>query len=200
MRFILFVEGYTEAEDKRFAAFLKRWLDPQLRQPVGISPIRFEGWPELVKEAPLKARLHLQGRSAGEIVGVIGLIDLQGPSYPAHLQNTAEKFDWVKQQIEHKVGQPKFRQFCAVHEIEAWLLSQPELFPREVREAFPSRVQHPETINFDEPPSRLLDKLYRQHRGRSYKKRVNGPDLFAKADPRRAYDKSPTSNRCSMRC
>ena len=41
MRFILFVEGYTE--DKALPAFLKRWLDARLTSPVGIKVVRFEG-------------------------------------------------------------------------------------------------------------------------------------------------------------
>ncbi len=47
MKFILFVEGYTE--DKVLPQFLKKWLDPRLTQPVGIKTVRFEGWQELVK-------------------------------------------------------------------------------------------------------------------------------------------------------
>ncbi len=46
MRFILFVEGYTE--NKSLPQFLKKWLDPRIKKPVGIRTIRFEGWPELL--------------------------------------------------------------------------------------------------------------------------------------------------------
>jgi hypothetical protein len=42
MKFILFVEGQTERGSA--AAFLKRWLDPQLRQPIGIQPVSFDGY------------------------------------------------------------------------------------------------------------------------------------------------------------
>lgn len=55
MKFVLFVEGYTE--DKAVPKFLKRWLDPKLPSPAGIKTVRFEGWPQLVKDAPAKARL-----------------------------------------------------------------------------------------------------------------------------------------------
>lgn len=192
MRFILFVEGYTEAEHRRLSAYLKRWLDPRLAQPVGLPVVRFDGWPELVKDAPFKARMHLEGAKAGEVLGVIGLMDLYGPTiYPPSIKAVPERFAWIKQHMEQKVSQAKFRQFCAVHETEAWLLSQPDLFPRSVREAFPDRVQKPETVNFDEPPARLLARLYRQHAGRTYKKRVDGPNLFDRADPQRAYVACP---------
>lgn len=39
----------------------------------------------------------------------------------------------------------------AVHETEAWLLSDPGIFPAEGRRAFPDRCRRPETVNFDEP-------------------------------------------------
>jgi hypothetical protein len=42
MKFILFVEGYTEKQG--ILTFLKRYLDPRLSQPVGIKPVRFDGW------------------------------------------------------------------------------------------------------------------------------------------------------------
>ena len=50
---------------------------------------------------------------------------------------------------------------------------------------------HPERINFYEPPSKLLDKVYYQKTGRTYKKRVYGKALFAKLDPEIAYKKCP---------
>jgi hypothetical protein len=59
MRFVLFVEGHTE--DKALPKFLKKWLDPKLSKPIGIRTVRFDGWPELVKDAPTKAKMHLNG-------------------------------------------------------------------------------------------------------------------------------------------
>lgn len=190
MRFILFVEGYTE--HKALPQFLKKWLDPQLANPVGIKTVRFEGWPELVKDAPLKAKMHLDGPDKDEIIAVISLLDLYGPTfYPNHLTKCEERYDWAKKDLEKKVAQPKFFQFFAVHEVEAWLLSEPDIFPIKVKKAFPEKIQNPETVNFDEPPAKLLERLYPLHIGRSYKKVVNGKELFGKLDPDVAYQKCP---------
>jgi hypothetical protein len=192
MKFVLFVEGHTEAEGKRFAAYLKRWLDPKLRQPVGINPIRFDGWAELLKDAPIHARTHLEGPKGPEIAGVIGLIDLYGPTiYPSNITTPNDRHDWIRKQVERQVGQQKYRQFCAVHEVEAWLLSQPGIFPREVREALSNTARTPEAVNSAEPPSKLLIRLYEQRLRRTYKKRVDGPNLFDQADPIQAYGKCP---------
>ncbi len=191
MKFILFVEGYTE--HKALPQFLKKWLDPKLPNPVGIKTVRFEGWPELVKDAPIKARMHLGGPNNNEIVAVISLLDLYGPTfYPDGLKESKKRYDWAKEEIEDKVNQPKFFQFFAVHEVEAWLLSDPNIFPVAVKKAFPKKIEHPEGVNFNEPPAKLLERLYPLHVRRSYKKVVNGKELFSKLDPSIAYNKCPS--------
>jgi|SRR5208283_635592 len=190
MRFILFVEGHTE--NKALPQFLKKWLDPQLPDPVGIKTVRFEGWRELLKDAPLKARMHLEGPYKNEIIAVISLMDLYGPTfYPGNLKECKERYDWAKKYMEAAVNQPNFFQFFAVHEVEAWLLSEPNIFPVEVKRALPTKIQHPETVNFNEPPAKLLERLYPLHVNRSYKKVVNGKELFRKLNPAVAYEKCP---------
>ena len=105
MRFILFVEGHTE--NRVLPQFFKRWLDPKLSSPVGIKCIRFEGWAELLKDAPLKAEMHLNGPKKNEIIAVISLLDLYGPTiYPHRLRDADERYDWAKKYIEDKVDQP----------------------------------------------------------------------------------------------
>ncbi len=42
MKFVLLVEGQTEKDSA--AAFIKRWLDPRLKQPVGIQVASFNGY------------------------------------------------------------------------------------------------------------------------------------------------------------
>ncbi|MGD9971832.1 MAG: DUF4276 family protein [Desulfatirhabdiaceae bacterium] len=190
MRFILFVEGYTE--DKALPTFLKKWLDTKLSNPIGIRTVRFEGWPELIKDAPLKAKMHLNGPHKDDIIAVISILDLYGPTiFPNHLDGYNNRYEWAKKHLEKKVNHPKYFHFFAVHEVEAWLLSQPDLFPLKVKNAFPQKIQNPETVNFEEPPAKLLERLYSMHMDKSYKKVVNGKDLFSKLDPNIAYLKCP---------
>jgi hypothetical protein len=189
MKFILFVEGHTE---KALPEFLKRWLDPRLGKPVGIKPVRFEGWNELVKDTPKKAVMHLTGPDKDEIIAVIALLDLYGPTfYPDKMKTADERFDWAKKDLEKKVDHPRFFQFFAVHETEAWLLSAPELFPTEVRKAFPAKAVNPERVNFDEPPAKLLERLYSLKTDRRYKKVTTGKELFGRLDPDVAYGRCP---------
>lgn len=190
MGFVLFVEGYTE--DKALPAFLKRWLDPRLDRPVGIRTVRFDGWAALLKNAPLKASMYLNGPAKDGLIAVIALLDLYGPTfYPSNLIAGSARYTWARGHIEAKVNHPRFFQFFAVHEVEAWLLSDPRIFPAEVRKALPGKIAQPETVNFDEPPARLLKRLYVANTKRSYKKVANGRELFGRLDPEIAYRQCP---------
>ena len=188
MKFILFVEGHTE--NKAIPAFLKRWLDPQLAsQPVGIQTVRFDGWAEMVKDSSTKAKLYL---SEDNVVAVIALLDLYGPTiYPDKKKSATERYTWAKQYLEKEVDQKNFFQFFAVHEVEAWLLSEPSIFPRAIRPEIEKITTSPETINSARPPAKRLEEIYKKQTKRKYKKVVYGRDLFAKLDPIVAYKKCP---------
>jgi hypothetical protein len=190
VKFILLVEGKTERDSA--AAFLKRWLDPQLTQAVGIQPVPFDGYADLVRKMATKAKMHLEGPKQDEIVAVIGLLDLYGPEfYPPEKTSFDERFRWGKEHFEREVGLSKFRLHFAVHEFEAWLLSQPDIFPREVKDALPAKVAQPERVNFTEPPAKLLSRIYSQKTPRNYKKTTYGKQLFERLDPSIAVNKCP---------
>lgn len=187
MRFILFVEGHTE--NKAIPSFLKRWLDPQLSKPVGIKSVRFEGWPELVKDSPTKANLYL---SQDSVIGVIALLDLYGPTiYPNDKNTATERYAWAKQYLEGKVGLANFFQFFAVHEVEAWLLSDPSIFPNSIKPLVEKISKFPEDIDNTMPPAKRLNDIYQKKTKRRYKKVTYGKDLFSKLDPGVAYYKCP---------
>ena len=192
MNFVLMVEGQTE--DKALRPFLQRWLDQQLSEKVGIKIVRFDGWSDLVKNTATKARWHINDSpEKDKVIAVIALLDLYGPTfYPSDKSITTERYEWAKTYMEQQVNHPKFRQFFAVHETEAWLLSEPALFPSEVRKALAGKYPPPEQINFDKPPAKLLNDLYSTRLKRGYKKVIDGKVLFAKLNPSVAYAKCPS--------
>ncbi|NMA64585.1 MAG: DUF4276 family protein [Syntrophomonadaceae bacterium] len=188
MRFVLFVEGETES--KVLPAFFKRWLDPQLSRPVGIRTVKFQGWPDLCQGVKTKADRYLNGPDKDEIIAVISLLDLYGPDcFPAHLRTIKERVGWGTRQIEDRVGHPRFKHYFAVHELEAWLLSDPRIFPNPVSRAIPPG--EPESINMDRPPKALLKNLYRTKIKSTYKEIIHGTDLFGRLDPNLAYQRCP---------
>jgi hypothetical protein len=82
--------------------------------------------------------------------------------------------------------------FFAVHETEAWLLSQPGIFPAKVRERMQNAwAQRPEQVDFNDPPATRLDSIYLRALNRGYAKPVDGRNLFRDLDPDEAYAKCP---------
>jgi hypothetical protein len=192
MKLVLLVEGQTES--RAAGEFIKRWLDPQLTRPIAIPPpVILRGYANFAKELTTKARMYLDQPHNSEIIAVIGLLDLYGPGfYPPDKSSASERQAWAKQHFEVQVARDRFHMYFAVHETEEWLLSQPEIFPTEVQKALPEkRIARPEQVNFQEPPAKLLNRVYRQATGRNYKKTTHGQQLFKKLDPALAAARCP---------
>jgi hypothetical protein len=181
VRFVLLAEGQTEQE--AVGTFLKRWLDKQLTpNRVSVDVADLGGSGHFVKEFAKQARLLLAAAPVSNTIGVIGLLDLYG--CPPAARNALD--------LERQVNDPRFRMFYAVHESEAWLLSQPEILPRGVRDALPKKkTAKPETVNTKTPPSKLLNELFKKHLNRKYRKAIHGRKLFAALDPEIARAKCP---------
>jgi len=89
------------------------------------------------------------------------------------------------------VNDSRFVQHFAVHEIEAWLLADPSIFTSEVRDALGRWARNPESIDFDRPPSKLLEQIYADNLQRGYQKVTDGTNLFRQFDPEIARGKCP---------
>ena len=189
MRFEIISEGETEKNS--VAKFLKSWLDPRLSQPVGIKVSDEKGFARALRKISTKAKAKLEAPGNSEIIGVIGLIDLYGPEFPNHLTTVAERYEWFKEEVERDVDDERFRIHFAVHEVEAWLLSDKFIFPRPVQDIWPASLRPPEQVNFNEPPAKFLNKLYKSATRKTYKKTVNGKQLFGKLDVSVAVDACP---------
>lgn len=189
MRFELICEGATE--QLAVPAFLKRWLDPQLSRPVGIRVTNEKGFARVERKIVDKARAKLHAPGNNQIIAVIGLLDLYGPDYPSDKTTVADRYEWLKAKIESDIDESRFRMHFAVHESEAWLMSDKTIFPRPVRDAWPANMGRPEEVNNERPPAKLLNELYRRATQRAYKKTANGRDLFSKLDPHVAASKCP---------
>lgn len=181
MRFILFVEGKTEKQS--LADFIARGINPRLDQPVRLSIVSFTGAGDYLSNIKQRVGLYFSAPQADAIIAAIGLIDLYGSPLLSPDSSAAENAARGKQEMERRVGHPKFKQHFAVHETEAWLLGDAQILPRGVRDALPRKCSRPESVNMNEPPSKLLDRLYRGHVNRGYEKTKDGRNLFLQCDP-----------------
>jgi hypothetical protein len=187
VKIVLFVEGETEA--KCLPPLVRRWLDRCCTDRVGVTAVKFDGWADYTDHIQRKVEFHLGPNRAPDLLGGIGVLDLYGPTfYPPNVVGANDRKLWAKTMLEQKVGNPLFRQHMAVHELEAWLLSHPDIFPRDIATAIRNKVVNPETVNFNTPPAKFLDKLYWEKARRTYRKIIDGSHLFAQLDldvPRR---------------
>ena len=187
MKFVIFVEGHTE--HRVLADFVRPFLDSQLSQRIGVHTVLFKGYHQYLDEAPKKAKLY---QSDPDTLGIMGLLDIYGLKVlPEGERDKPGYLQRVKTKIEKSVDQAKFRQHFAVYELEAWLLSQPDIFPQAVVKDFPAGISNPEKVNHDEPPAKLLERLYEKNLKTGYKKVTDGQRLFSKLDPGVVYGKCP---------
>lgn len=185
MNIALFLEGGTE---RALPEFFKRWLDPQLAKSIGLTAVVPGGSGEYLKTFARRAELALRER---KVVAVVGLLDLyRCPLDFSSGLTTNERCDWAKAALEKQVGHPGFRQHFAVHETEAWLLSDPSILPSVIRSSVDS-IANPEGVDLHDPPSRLLRSLYRGRLRQEYGKVTDGTSLFRKLDPTLAYRRCP---------
>ncbi len=199
MRIQFFVEGDTERIV--LPGFIARWLNPRLTVPVEIpAPVNLQGCGGFIQEIGKSAKGHLRSADSNDLIAVVGLLDLKGPEahhfYPPGVTAIQDRYEWGKRKIEQYVDHPKFHMFFAVHEIEAWLFSQPEIFPEFIREALFEGLPEPEEIDFDTPPSKRLKKTYdtliqQKSISHAYRKTGHGRKFFNSLDPERAYAKCP---------
>ena len=185
MTFLLFVEGKTEK--KSLSEFLRRWINFRLSRNVGVRCVDLKGWANFRKEGQSGIADILDAPEHEDVIAGIGLLDLYGPDFPGKMRSREERYRWGVERFQHEVDHPKFRMFFAVHETEAWLLSQPDLFPTGIRERLKKHEKRPEAVNFTKPPSKRIGEAY-QSMQRTYRKTIDGPNLFSKADPEIAYE------------
>ena len=186
MKIVLLVEGDTEK--KVLPEFLQRWLKGKMEPLPAIFPVNTKGCGNQLKECAFRASMHLESR---DVLGVIGLLDLQGPDCQPHCTTTTQRRDHLRKSLEQEVNSPHFRQHFAIQELEAWLLSDPNIFPTEVKKTLLKKVTRPETLQGNDLPGKLLERLYLEKTKRTYKKTSHGAELFAKLDPDHAAAKCP---------
>ena len=95
------------------------------------------------------------------MIAVIALFNLYGPTiYPVDRNTVDKRYRWAKQHLEGKVDKENFFQFFAVHEVEAWLLSHPTIFPNPIKQHVKKISEYPEKIDNNKPPAKRVNEIY----------------------------------------
>ena len=183
MRIVLLVEGDTECY---LPEFFRRWLNARLSRNAKIDAVSLNGVGNYRKHYAQRAQRILEIK---EGTAVVGLIDFYGSELPYPKGTVREQYAWAKRELENQVSHHRFRQHFAVHETEAWLLSDPSVFPEAVRPHLPKTTK-PESINSQHPPSMRIKAAFNRDQ-RKYQKTIGGSSLFRKLNPQTAYASCP---------
>lgn len=183
MRIVFLVEG--DSDKRAIPPFIKRFLENRGLGHVGCEAVESGGWAKLSASAHERARLYLDRDASYRVVT---LLDLHGPDFLPHDKPVGERISHGRQLLESKLRDPRYRCFFAVHELEAWLLSDPSILPRAIQQQI---RHHPEEQNDNVPPKKLLKSLYRRHLNREYKETTDAVNLFLRLDPMKAASSCP---------
>ncbi len=177
-RIVVLCEGDTE--ERALQQFIgRRWRAEGLGH-VGLQGINLGGKLQDIG----KYTVRYLGET--EILAVFTLLDLQGMTYVKHGVSDGLELKinrvrkWLRDQAKSADGS-RFRAHVCVHQIEAWILAEGHTLAARLNANLEPDAEA-ESKNFQNPPAKRLNDLFRLHAGRSYRKIIDGTRLFAKME------------------
>jgi hypothetical protein len=172
---VLLCEGETETLATEL--FLRRQFEADGLKSIALQPINLKG--KLGDIGDFTRRY----RSDTRVAAVFTLVDLYGLPVPniATVASLEDKVSaaraWLREQVREDAD--FFHPHVSVHELEAWFLAEGQ--------ALSKRLEHPklrpdrqaERKNFDNPPNKRVDALFRQHLKHEYRKIIDGKPLLS---------------------
>ena len=197
MTIVIYCEGETE---QRVLPFLLNYFQARRRADEAqarLSARSLNGVSAyLTKIGPaVRNRIDVEGDQV-----VFGLIDFYRCGLH-FVRPKAQDTDTLARRVEHLESQiheliptgcrRHFHQHFAVHEIEAWILSDEEPLHKRLGDSQLGPWPRPEEVNLNKSPSTQIMELYWNKRRESYQKTTDGENLLRKANPDRIYEKCP---------
>ena len=185
---VVLVEGNSE---KWLDDFIHQLLTRKLPDAPQVQTVNMGGKDSYLKEVAARVQRYAAQEIALAMFGLLDLYrfadNLKGFDYSPN-STVAEKVGQAREHVVSKIA-PQFRsqfhQHFAVHEFEAYLLSDPKVFNSiDISDL----TDEPEAVNFDSPPSRRLIQRY-EAIGREYRKQTMARFLLPKVDPTLVYEK-----------
>lgn len=172
---VILCEGSTEEYAIRY--FVRRQWEVDGFTPMGLHTIDLRGKVENVAKY---ARLYAREE---QVTAVFTLIDLYGTKQIKYdprddlAQKVTRAKTWLQQGISPDISS-KFYPHFSVHEVEAWLLADGRCLANRLKNETIQPDPQAETRNFENPPSRRLQTLFKQHKPTGYSKIQDGIPLF----------------------
>jgi hypothetical protein len=186
-RIVILCEGDTEINAIRYF-IAPHWQKDGFKE-IGLHTINLNG--KLGDIAKLTPRYAQENK----VVAVFTLVDLYGTNQVQHSRDDelAQKIvnvqNWLQKGLLAKIRK-KFHPHVSVHEIEAWLLAEGNCLAKRLNDKTIQPDPQAETRNFENPPSRRLQALFKS-RSKNYLKIQDGTALFQDADFETVYTSCP---------
>jgi len=164
--------------------FISRQWEADGLKAVGLLPINLKGkLKDIFEYVPLYHR-------DPKFIAVFTLIDLCGMSRVQHNRDDElfEKVARVKNWLQDDFEPIFFRPHLSVHEIEAWLLAEGDCLAKRLKDTNIKPDRNAETKNFDNPPHRRIEALFKSRHHDDYHKINDGTLLFQCLQFQPVYD------------
>lgn len=172
---VILCEGDTE--ELAVKHFIRRQWDADGLKAIGLRPIILNGKLEDVFDYVPRYKRD------PKIIAVFTLIDLYGMNRVVHGNNdelphkVARVKKWLRDGFEAEFN-GFFFPHVSVHEVEAWILAEGVCLAHRLNDLALRPDPYAEGKNFTQYPSRIIDNLFKNHRGYGYNKITDSTALF----------------------
>lgn len=180
MKIILFVEG--ESDSHGLQNLLRNEISLLRKNRHSLRIYSFMGKFNLLRKIGYQTRRAIEEVNADI---VFALVDL----YPGDIDPDA-----LRRKLRSRAPREyrdRFHPHVAVHDLEAWILADPEPLRRMLKARSIRIYPNPERVDNQKPPKRHLEELFRRHLKRAYRATEDGPRLFAMIDSTVVANKCP---------
>lgn len=175
-RIVLLCEGETET------LATQRFLRPQFEvdglKPIALHPINLKGKLGDIGDYTLRYRTDRR------VAAVFTMIDLYGMKLPTFSPGTSLENKvstaraWLREQIRD-VDPDFFHPHVCVHELEAWFLAEGKALGKRLKHPKLRPDRQSERKNFENPPTKRVNELFRKHLKHEYRKIADGGPLLS---------------------
>jgi hypothetical protein len=175
-RIVILCEGDTE--EIAIKHFIRRQWEADGLRAIGLHPINLNGKLEEVFAYVPRYRRDSQVIAAFTLIDLYGMNRVQQGSQDSLAVKVARIKTWLRKDFGVDY-MDFFYPHVSVHEVEAWLLAEGECLAKRLKDAKIQPNPNAETQNFDNPPAKRIDNLFKHHRRNDgYHKINDGNTLF----------------------
>lgn len=172
---VVLCEGDTEVWAVR--GLLKRHLQSEGLTHVSLKPINLRGKLEDVDPFVERYERELKVAAAFTLIDLYGMGRVRHGPGDSLDTKVARVLEWLNANVSG-IAPGFFHPHVAVHEIEAWILAEGASLARRLKTSAVGPDPDAERKDFENPPKRRLNEMFRRYLHRRYEENRDGKALF----------------------